>query len=1091
MEKGSKPKVIQEWHLTILVGAISILLIVGGYLFYSSEEKSIRKEKYLEIQAVAELKISQIVQWRKEKIRQAKIASEERFLNGRIKLWTSNRQNLQAKKEILNRFAQFKDYFGYENIFLLSPDGDYLLSLTPKEHSVESIISPTIKEVIKKQEITFIDLYYCPIHKKIHYDIVVPIINNKNISIAAMLFRIDPNDYLFPLLQKWPTERKTAETLLLRKDGDSILYLNKLWYWKNSALQFRIPLTHIEVPAVQAALRNNGIWRGKDYRGVDVLSVVQPIRGTPWLMVVKVDENEIYAELTFRAIFIGIFVLILILLSGAGLAWIYSSRQRNIYKELFDKEKELFESENRFHSAFENAAAGMTLTATDGKLLQVNKSFCRMLGYSESELLNLTFNEITHPDDLSRSRDFVVKAVEERVDTIQFEKRYLKKNSDVMLAEVSSSLLRDAEAKPLYFISLVIDITERKVAEDELKRTNTFIQTVLDNLPIGVALNTIDHGRALYLNKKFEEIYGWPKEELEDISTFFEKVYPDKIYRDGLVARIVTDIQSGDPSRMHWEDCVITHKDGSVHIINAVNIPLFEQNTMVSTVIDMTEIKKAEKAICESEEKYRTLVSQSPDGIFIFDLNGNFISANRAMYETLGYNEQEFLAMNIWDIIPKEYETLHKSRLKKIFEEGGIDQSAEYKVIGKDGSEFIVDISSVPYLQNGKCVGIQGVARDITIQKKAELAIKESEEKYRKLVQASPDGITIIGQDGKITYFSPKIKEIFAIADDSSVIGSDALNWIADEDRPKAANNMRELFQNNIPNVYRYKLLKHDGTVFYGEVSGAPLLDANSNLTAMIAITRDVTESVKALEEIQILNTTLEERVRERTSQLETTNKELESFSYSVSHDLRAPLRGIDGFSNILFEDYTDKLGEEGNRIINVIRKNTQKMGHLIDDLLAFSRIGSRDLVKAEIDMSNLANSVFLEITSKHEREKISFSISNLPYSKGDPSMIRQLWTNILSNAVKFSSKKEKSIIEVTNKMENGKIVYCVCDNGIGFDMKYYNKLFGVFHRLHREDEFQGTGVGLAIAKRIVTKHGGTIWAESEINVGTTFYFTV
>ena len=234
----------------------------------------------------------------------------------------------------------------------------------------------------------------------------------------------------------------------------------------------------------------------------------------------------------------------------------------------------------------------------------------------------------------------------------------------------------------------------------------------------------------------------------------------------------------------------------------------------------------------------------------------------------------------------------------------------------------------------------------------------------------------------------------------------------------------------------------------------------------------------------------LEDRVRERTAQQEAANKELEAFSYSVSHDLRAPLRAIDGFSRIVQEDYAGKLDDEGRRLLSVIRDNSRKMGHLIDDLLEYSRLGRRPISSAEIDMQRLVEDVLGELRASGESSS-SLDVGALPPARGDATLVKQVWTNLLANAIKFSGKREQPAIEV-NGHENGtENVYCVKDNGAGFDMKYYDKLFGVFQRLHREEEFEGTGVGLAIVQRVVSRHGGRIWAEGKVDAGAAFYFSL
>jgi signal transduction histidine kinase len=242
--------------------------------------------------------------------------------------------------------------------------------------------------------------------------------------------------------------------------------------------------------------------------------------------------------------------------------------------------------------------------------------------------------------------------------------------------------------------------------------------------------------------------------------------------------------------------------------------------------------------------------------------------------------------------------------------------------------------------------------------------------------------------------------------------------------------------------------------------------------------------------EIQLFNQRLEQSIAERTVELEIANKELESFSYSVSHDLRAPLRSIDGYSRIMLEDYGDKLDDNGKRTLNVIIKNALRMGTLIDDLLAFSRLGKQNVTKVNLSMDFLTTTVVEELRSQYKKEA-EILVGPLLDVEGDSSMIKQVMTNLISNALKYSMKKEKPVVEIGSFEQNGNHVYYVKDNGAGFDMQYYDKLFGVFQRLHSTHEFEGTGVGLALVHRIVTKHGGKIWAEGVVDVGATFYFAL
>jgi light-regulated signal transduction histidine kinase (bacteriophytochrome) len=239
------------------------------------------------------------------------------------------------------------------------------------------------------------------------------------------------------------------------------------------------------------------------------------------------------------------------------------------------------------------------------------------------------------------------------------------------------------------------------------------------------------------------------------------------------------------------------------------------------------------------------------------------------------------------------------------------------------------------------------------------------------------------------------------------------------------------------------------------------------------------------------LSQELEKRVQERTAQLSASNEELEAFSYSISHDLRAPLRAIDGYTNLFLERYGDQLDGEAKRICGNIGANVHLMQHLIDDLLAYSRANRAELRTQTVDMDALVQEVWNQLTSTIDGGKITLALEPLPVARGDPVLLRQIWTNLLGNAIKYTSKKDAPRIAIGARAEPGATVYTVQDNGAGFDMRYADKLFGVFQRLHTQREFEGTGVGLAIVKRLVHRHGGSVWAEGEPGVGATFSFSI
>jgi light-regulated signal transduction histidine kinase (bacteriophytochrome) len=317
------------------------------------------------------------------------------------------------------------------------------------------------------------------------------------------------------------------------------------------------------------------------------------------------------------------------------------------------------------------------------------------------------------------------------------------------------------------------------------------------------------------------------------------------------------------------------------------------------------------------------------------------------------------------------------------------------------------------------------------------------------------------------------------------------LEHVLPEDRADVDRAFTEATTKQSDWNFECRIRRVDGELRWIRAAGRHERNAESKPVRMSGIVQDITERKSAEEGIRKLNVELEQRVRARTAELEATNAELEAFAYSVSHDLRAPLRAIAGFSRILVDDYGPQLDDEGRRVCSVIDDNARNMSQLIDDLLAFSRLGRTQMQPSLIDMQGMARAVFHEVTTPEQRSRIDFELPTIPQVIGDPSLMRQVWANLLGNAVKFSSRRERAAITIRSETKEGEYVFSIGDNGAGFDMQYVNKLFGVFQRLHSSKQFEGTGVGLALVQRVIRRHGGRVWAQGEPDRGATFHFAL
>lgn len=454
------------------------------------------------------------------------------------------------------------------------------------------------------------------------------------------------------------------------------------------------------------------------------------------------------------------------------------------------------------------------------------------------------------------------------------------------------------------------------------------------------------------------------------------------------------------------------------------------------------------------------------------DQKGIILDANDNFCNISGYDKEELIGSSHFLINSGHHQKGYFKNMWRIISSGKV-WKGEIKNRAKGGKEYWVNTTIVPFLNElGKPYQYFAIRTDITEQKDAEEKLKKSNSMFSNLFDQNPASVFISRlSDGEIINVNKAFLESFGFTDKKEVLGKTAhdLNIVAHaKQREQLALLLRE---QNMVRDFEIQTYDKAGNAFW--VSTSILIIEIENVPCLFSISVDITNRKKAEE------------------QLLAVNKELESFSYSVSHDLRAPLRAINGYTNILLEEYADKLDTEGIRFLNVIIDNASMMGQLIDELLSFSRLGKQNLLKVDLNLKPIVQTIASNLKTLHSAFDMEIKVKPLHNMLCDNSMIRIVLNNLLWNAVKYSSKKEKIIIEIGSMATKKETILYVKDNGAGFDMKYYDKLFGVFQRLHSSSDFEGTGVGLAIVNRIIAKHNGRLWAESKINEGSTFYFSL
>jgi PAS domain S-box-containing protein len=606
---------------------------------------------------------------------------------------------------------------------------------------------------------------------------------------------------------------------------------------------------------------------------------------------------------------------------------------------------------------------------------------------------------------------------------------------------------------------------KRKKAEELLNEYKHFFNNSND-----LACIANMQGYFEIINPKFKKVLGYSEKEFLE-RQLIEFIHPDDI-----------DSSLQEHEKQKSDSKVVTNlvnryqkKDGNYLWLDWNSTPDPATGKIYAIARDITERKKAEEILKKSLKEisdYKYALDESSI-VGITNQKGIIQFANDNFCKISGYTIDELIGQDHRIINSGHHPKKFIKKLWKTIANGKIWRG-ELKNRAKDGTIYWVDTTIVPFLnEQGKPFQYLAIRTDITERKKAEQELKNIAAKLKEAQALAKVGNWESNLATNTDTWSDEAFKILGIDPNTTIPSLDTyLSCIHPNDLPFVKEKVNEVFATLKGNTYNYRIKRKDGTIIHAVSQSTMDFDENNEPVRLFGIVQDITEIKNA-----------EEKLIE-------INKELESFSYSISHDLRAPLRAINGYAQILHDDYGKKLDPEGIRILETIKHNAIKMGTLIDDLLAFSRLGRKEIQKTVVNMNKLTESVIHEM-NKSMTHKAEINTTHLHNVKADYSLLHQVMSNLVSNAVKYSSKEKNPVVKISSEEKNGEIVFSVNDNGAGFDMEYADKLFGVFQRLHSQEEFEGTGVGLAIVQRIITRHGGKVWAEGKVNEGAVFNFSL
>jgi PAS domain S-box-containing protein len=729
--------------------------------------------------------------------------------------------------------------------------------------------------------------------------------------------------------------------------------------------------------------------------------------------------------------------------------------------------KALQESEEKFKRLVEDMGDGY-FVAQGYRLVYANNRSAEMFGYSVPEVINKPVAELLTPNLVEELSELHYKRLRGEIVRQQYEVTLVRNDGKVVDVEFS--------ARRMYYegrtaVSVVMrDITERKKAEEALRQSEEHYSTLVRSLTEAVFKFK---GKVItWCNDRVEEIYGYKKDELIGKNADF--LFPEGVSHSQFIQEVSTAINQHGYFRGSG---MVKRKDGSlVHVEYTISqIPGTEPRELVSVARDITERKRIQDEVATSEAKYRSLVETASAGVVTIDLKGEFVFVNEALCGMVGYSQKELIGSNFADFLYPD----DGAQLPDLFAEGLASQNEhptfEFRTIHRDGHIVWLYSSPVALVHENDTIGFSAIIHDITERKRME----EELLRLSDAVRMASDAIIIIDLKGKIVEVNEATLKMYGPHDRADLIGKDAFDFIVPEDREIVIANARKAMAAGDLTPIEYHFITKDGRKILVEATASVMKGRNGEPIGFVNVVRDITERRNA-----------EEKLKQIMAELARSNTELERFAYVASHDLQEPLRMVASYTQLLGRRYKGKLDSDADEFIGYAVDGATRMQQLINALLDYSRVGTRGKSSEPTDCEDVLSHAVANLKAAIKETDAVVEHDPLPTVVADATQMVQLFQNLIGNAIKFHSEK-KPTVHVGAERNGTECIFSVRDNGIGIDPQYFDRIFVIFQRLHGRGEYPGTGIGLAICKKIIERHKGRIWVESQPGKGATFYFTI